>query len=109
RLFQLLDEQALAARLVEPPVLQLVTGGGHRRELDGESGMQGLEPRLDVLGLPQRKRALARRDDQALHRARLIASAPRSRAAAATAGGSPEAARPSRRSPPASAPRRLPW
>src|SRR5919109_4525901 len=67
RVFQLLHEKALAARLVQAPVDELVTASRHRHKAHFELGMQLLQARLDVLGLPEREPAFARRDREPLH------------------------------------------
>ena len=67
-IFQFLDEQALAADLGERPVENLVAAGGHAEQFDLAGRIQGFEPRLDVLGLPQGKAGFAGGDDDAAGR-----------------------------------------
>ena len=64
RALELLDEQALAAERRQRPVEPAVAGGRHRHELDRARGVGTVQPVAHVLGLPQRERALARRDAQ---------------------------------------------
>src|SRR5436190_9734362 len=61
---QLLDEEALAASVVETGFEQLVAARRHRKQLDLQSSVLLLQPLPDVLGLPERQPAAARRDDE---------------------------------------------
>ncbi len=63
RVLQLLHEQALAARLVQALVEQLVAARGHGQQAHGKPRMQGLQAQLDVLRLPEGEPAAARGDD----------------------------------------------
>ena len=68
RQLQLLDEQPLAADLRERAIENAIALRRHRHQRDVEVGMRGAQLRRDVLGLPQREAALARRDTQSVHR-----------------------------------------
>src|SRR6185437_9869221 len=62
------------ADFVEAAVEDLVAFRAHRQELDRKAVMQPRELLLDVLGLPQREPAAARRNDQLLHGRSAISS-----------------------------------
>ena len=64
--FQFLDEQALAADLGQRTVENLVAPGGHAEQHDFAGRIEGFEPRLDVLGLPQGETALTGGNDDTL-------------------------------------------
>src|SRR4029077_558574 len=66
RLLDLFDEQSLAADLRERHVENLIARRLDHVQLDDNSRLHGLEPRLDVLRLPERELAAARRDDDAV-------------------------------------------
>src|SRR4029077_15354305 len=57
RVLQLLDEESLAADLVEALVEELVALRRHRQQRDLQSRMALLEERLDVLRLQERETA----------------------------------------------------
>src|SRR5690606_40829985 len=57
-LFQLLHEQALAADLGQRHIENLVALGGHAQQLNLQPGMELLQTRLDMFGLPQGQSAL---------------------------------------------------
>src|SRR5213075_1854514 len=67
RVLELLHEESLAADFVEAAVEDLIAFRAHRQELDRKAGMEPLQLFSDVLGLPQRESAAARRNDELLH------------------------------------------
>ena len=78
RLFDLLQEGALAADGLEPLVLEPVAGG---RDLVERRGVpERREPFLDVARLPERERAAARPDPQRAHRSKSRRTRPTSSA-----------------------------
>jgi hypothetical protein len=63
RLLDLLGEEALAADLLEPDILNPVAGGADDGDLGGRQiGMRGGKPRLHLLRLGQRQGAAAGAD-----------------------------------------------
>src|SRR5262249_10811066 len=62
--FELLEEQALAADARERPIEDQVAARAQRHQLDRERRMLGAQARRDVIGLPERERALAGGDAQ---------------------------------------------
>ena len=73
-LFQLLDEQALAADLGQRGVENLVALGAHGQQFDLEPGIICLQPAFHMLGLPQREWTLAGGDtNQLFHLAASVA------------------------------------
>ncbi len=66
--FELLDEQPLAADLGERAVEDLVAAGGHAEQFDAARRIQCFQTRLDVFGLPQGEAAFAGCDDDAAGR-----------------------------------------
>ncbi len=59
---QFLDEQTLAAHVAQPSVAPQVAFGSDADQGHLDVVMMGLNQILDVIGLPQRQRAFARRN-----------------------------------------------
>src|SRR5690606_22825912 len=65
RMLELLDEQRLAADLVERPILDPVAFGRHALDANLAAGVQRPQEVAHMLGLPHREPALPRGDDEA--------------------------------------------
>src|SRR5690606_21064569 len=62
--FEFLDEQPLAAHFGKRAVKDLIASGRHLEQAHLARGIQGLQPRLHVLGLPEGEPACAGCDHQ---------------------------------------------